>query len=360
MLAICAAMLCPTTITHAQDVFLVVNRETGSAEVVSNGNLDVDGYEITSPAGRLSVADWNSLTDQGLGGWEEANPNNSGISELNINGSSTLEAGAMVSLGSPYNGGAILPREEDVTFRYSQPGNVVSTGVVQYTGPSLLPTISVDRSSGAVSLSNPGNFPITGYSISSSDGSLNAGAFNGLADQGIPEFTEANPLGDLISELSLTSELGFNGSSFDLGNIYTGGDVSLSYSTPDGNIAEGVVNLEGAIPDLVLQVDLFSGEATVQNLSSAVDPFDVIGYAITSPSASLNLDGWNSLDDQGIADWVESNPREDSIAELNTGSSLLFEDGVSVSLGNIFGGTQDLQFQYGTSTELHWVPSSTF
>ena len=54
------------------------------------------------------------------------------------------------------------------------------------------------------------------------------------------------------------------------------------------------------------------------------------------------------MNDQGNDDWVESNAREDSIAELNPAGSLVFETGVSVSLGNIFGGTQDLQFEYGT------------
>jgi len=347
-LAICAAMLCPTATIQAQEVFLVVNRTSGSLEVVSNGTLEVDGYEVTSPAGRFSTDGWNSLADQGVAGWEEANPNGEGISELNWAGSSTLEAGNAVALGTPYSGGAILPRQEDVAFRYSQPGNVVNEGVVHYTGPSPLPTVTVDRGTGAISLSNPGNFPITGYSISSSAGSLNADAFNSLTNQGVAGFTEANPLGDLISELSLSGEVGFDGgASFGLGNIYGGGELALNYTTPDGSIAEGVVDFTGEIADLVLQVDLFSGQTKIQNLSSA-GPFDVIGYAVTSPSGALSVDGWNSLNAQGNGDWIESNPRVDSIAELNTAGSLLFENGVSVSLGNIFTGTQDLQFEYGT------------
>ena len=83
-------------------------------------------------------------------------------------------------------------------------------------------------------------------------------------------------------------------------------------------------------------------------MSPTAGPFDVVGYAITSPSGSLSVDDWNSLSDQGNGDWVESNPRGDSIAELNGSSSLLFENGVSVSLGNIFGGSTDLEFEYGT------------
>ncbi len=348
-LAGCAAMLCSYATLQAQDVFLLVDRTSGAVDVVSNGNLEVDGYELTSPAGRFAPDGWNSLADQGVAGWEEANPNSSGISELNWAGSTALEGGSPVSLGAPYSGGATLPRDEDVAFRYSMPGNNVGEGIVHYTGLTPVPTITVDRSSGAVSLSNPGSFPITAYSISSSDGSLNADAFNSLSAQGVDDFTEANPLGDLISELSLNSEVGFGAdTSFDLGNIYGGGDLSLNYATADGSIGEGVVNFAGAIPDLVLQVDIFSGEATIQNMSANAGPFDVIGYAITSPSGTLSLDSWNSLSDQGDDNWVESNPRGDSIAELNTASSLLFENGVAVSLGNIFGGTQDLQFEYGT------------
>ena len=218
-----AVIVCPSTVIHAQSVFLVVDRETGSLDVVSNGNLDVDGYSVTSPAGRLAPENWNSLMDQGAAGWEEANPTNAAISELNFAGSSQLAGGNQVSLGSPYNGGAILPSEEDVAFRYSTPNNVVTDGVVHYTGASPLPTIAVDRSSGSVSLSNPGDFPITGYSIGSSGGSLNADVFNGLADQGVADWTEANPLGGLISEISLTGEVGFaGGTAFELGNIYGG------------------------------------------------------------------------------------------------------------------------------------------
>ena len=343
------AVLGGSTSIFAQSAFLVVNRETGALDVVSNGNLDVDGYSITSPAGRLNPESWNSLQDQGLAGWEEANPNSQGISELNWTSSSVLNGGEMVSLGSPYNGGAILPAQEDVAFSYSIAAGDTQPGIVHYTGASPLPTISVERSSGLVTLSNPGNFPITGYSISSADGSMNAEQFNGLADQNVPDWTEANPLGDLISELSLTGEVGFDGgASFDLGNIYGGGDLSLQYSTPAGDIAQGVVDFVGAIPDLVLQVDIFSGEAKIQNLSSTAGPFDIIGYAITSPSGTLAVDAWNSLNDQGDAGWTESNARADSIAELSESSSRLFENGVSVSLGEIYGGTQDLQFQYGT------------
>ena len=118
MLAICAAMLCPFAVTNAQDVFLVVDRESGSLEVVSNGTLEVDGYEILSPAGRFAPANWNSLSDQGAPGWEEANPNNSGISELNWTGSSTLESGTSVSLGLPYNGCLLYtsPSPRDATL----------------------------------------------------------------------------------------------------------------------------------------------------------------------------------------------------------------------------------------------------
>lgn len=348
MLAIFAGMLCPISLAHAQSVFLVVDRDSGAVDVVSNGTLEIDGYEITSPAGRFDPDNWSSLSDQGAPGWEEANPDNAGISELNWIGAGTLEAGTTVSLGTPYSGGSILPSEEDVAFSYSMPGNIVGQGIVHYTGPSQLPTISVDRSSGAVSLSNPGDFPITAYSISSPGGSLNPEAFNGLTDQGTENWIEANPLSNLISELTLTSELPFAGSAFELGNIYTGGDLQLTYSTPDGGIAEGVVDFVGAIPDLVLQVDLFSGEAKIQNMSSAAGPFDVIGYSVTSASGSLSLDDWSSLRAQGDDNWVPSNASGESLAELNTGSSLLFEEGVSVSLGNIFGGTQDLQFEYGT------------
>lgn len=342
-------IFCSTHATFAQSAFLIVDRVGGALDVVSNGDLEIDGYSITSAAGRLNPDGWNSLQDRGTAGWEEANPSNQGISELNWAGSSVLAGGEVISLGTAYNGGAILPRQEDVAFNYTTAGGESKSGIVHYTGPSALPTISVDRSSGLVSLSNPGNFPITGYSITSANGSFQADQFNGLADQGVANWTEANPLGDLISELSLTGEVGFDGgASFALGNIYGGGDLSFQYSTPDNHIGEGVVDFVGAIPDLVLQVDIFSGEAKIQNTSSVAGPYDVIGYAVTSPSGSLAVDAWNSLNDQGDGAWTESNARADSIAELSASGSRLFENGTVVSLGNLYAGTNDLKFQYGT------------
>lgn len=347
MLAMVAVLVSSTPL-FSQSAFLVVDRASGSIDVVSNGNLDVDGYSITSPAGRLNPTGWNSLEDQGVAGWEEANPTEAGISELNWTGSSALEGGQMVALGAGYSGGGLLPSQEDVAFHYSTPGGTSVPGIVHYTGPSQLPTIAIDRSSGNVTLSNPGNFPINGYSITSADGSFNSDQFNGLADQGVADWNEANPLGDLISELSLTGEVAFEGQSFDLGNIYGGGEVSMLYSTVDGQVSQGVVDFVGAIPDLVLEVDVFSGEAKIQNLSDATGAFDIIGYAVTSASGSLNTDGWNSLSDQGDAAWTESNARADSIAELSASGSRLFDTGATASLGQIYGGANDLQFQYGT------------
>jgi hypothetical protein len=100
----------------------------------------------------------------------------------------------------------------------------------------------------------------------------------------------------------------------------------------------------------VLEVDLLSGAATIQNLSAAAGPFDVVGYSITSESGSLSVEGWNSLEDQGVADWGEANPSASAIAELNPSSSILFENGTTVDLGSIFTGTDDLVFEYGTPT----------
>lgn len=334
---------------RAQSVFLIVDRDTGAVDAVSNGDIDVDGYTISSPAGRLNADGWNSLADQGAAGWSEANPTSSDLSELNFTGSSAIVAGQTVSLGTAYNSVPVLPSDEDVSFEYSA-GGAVNAGTVHYMGATQLPTISVDRSSGQVDLSNPGGFAITGYSIASNDGGLNADAFNSLMDQGVAGIEEANPQANLISELSLDGEVGFSGNTFNLGNIYTGGDISFEYATPDGNVAPGAVDFVGALPDLVLQVDLLSGNATIQNMSSSAGPFDVTGYSIFSESDGLLVDNWNSLADQGMAGWQEAAPRTGAIAELNPTGSMLFENGVSVSIGQITLAASDLVFEYGTTS----------
>jgi hypothetical protein len=78
--------------------------------------LTLDGYQITSEAAALDPVGWNSISDQaaanpldviallGAGAltFGEANPNSGNLSELNLGGAATLEAGATFAIGKPF------------------------------------------------------------------------------------------------------------------------------------------------------------------------------------------------------------------------------------------------------------------
>ena len=77
-----------------------------------------------------------------------------------------------------------------------------------------------------------------------------------------------------------------------------------------GTSWEDVVQVN--VPRLKLQVNSASGAATLVNDSGA--DFDLRYYEILSAEGALNVDGWNSLDDQNTSDggWMENNPAPDN------------------------------------------------
>jgi len=350
-------LLATAATAHGQRLYANIDRATGEIEVLSTGDLEVDGYTITSPGGLLDLEAWTSLTDQAAPGWSEANPRSEQISELNWEGSGTITAGAPVSLGTAYMGAGVFPVDEELGFEYSTPDGVTHIGGVIYSGPSQVPGITVNRESGEIEVSNPLGFEITAYSIGSASGGLSPDGFAGLQDQSVAGWEEANPTATLLSELNLSASTVVDGtSSFSVGNAFVPGgpeDLVFEYLTVGNEIAGGLVVYEGPPSDLTLAIDLLSGEATIQNLSSVSGEFDIIGYSVTSESGSLSVDDWNGFSDSGLAGegWAKANPSGGSLAELNpSGVSALFDTGTSISIGNIFTGVEDLVFEYGTPT----------
>ncbi len=102
----------------------------------------------------------------------------------------------------------------------------------------------------------------------------------------------------------------------------------------------------------MLRVDPDTGEGAIQNLSPFTDPFDITVYSVFSESGALSVADWTSLADSGAGGegWIEANPRDVALAELNVTGSQLFDSGKSISLGNPFtpGSTRDLVFEFGT------------
>lgn len=104
--------------------------------------------------------------------------------------------------------------------------------------------------------------------------------------------------------------------------------------------------LEGPFEEVVLQVDLATGNAQIVNHSSLNLRID--GYTISSASESL-LPFWGSLEDQGLNGWGEISPDTGRLSELNPMGDFSLTSGEIVMLDGLFNievGVQDLQFQF--------------
>lgn len=330
---------------QAQRLVLLVDRESGELQATSAADVTVDGYTITSAAGRLNPEAWTSLNDQGLDIWTEANPKDTQLSELTLE-STTLAGGDAVSLGNAYTGGPTLPHQEDLAFQYSAADGVLRDGTVVYQGDLPTPKLTVSRVTGQVTLTNPGAFDVDGYSISSPSGLLLPD--NLAAGEG---FTAANPTATNIAGLNLGGAASFP-TSIGLGSIFNTAagaplaaeDLGLMYSTPDGNVATGIVEYEGPVNDLTLQVDLISGAARISHMSPHVATTEITGYSISSASGSLGTAGFTGIGDG----FSKANPTADAIAELNPSGTKEFSNGTSADLGTILIGATDLVFEYST------------
>jgi hypothetical protein len=221
--------------------------------------------------------------------------------------------------------------------------------------------LNVNRTTGAVSISNPGTTGIAmdGYSVHSAAlNELNPANFTSLGGT----WQTANSTTARINQLnpSAAPTIGV-GSNLALGNIYapptpavfgtTTEDLSFDYTQPDGTIRSGVVNYTGTtgINNLVLRVDPTTGAAQIKNPSNFSVNID--NYSIGSALGSLDVGQWNSLDDQNAAggDWQEANPNTNHLSELKLGSFTAFGSGQSFNIGNPFNevtGKRDLTFQF--------------
>ncbi len=225
-------------------------------------------------------------------------------------------------------------------------------------------TLTVNRDTGGVTLQNGtgGAVAIDGYSIFSPSGSLSVSNWNSLHDQGNAQWQEASPSSTRLNEVNPFGSLTINGAAtLQLGSAYLPtattlpqalkqNDVTFEYTTPTGEIRNGIVQYSG-YGNLVVMVDPLTGNAVLRNHSR----FNVglEAYTITSDSGSLLYQNgnWTSLADQGAAggDWQEANVSANRVSELKFSSYYQFAKGGSLSLGHLFntsGNHQDLQFQF--------------
>jgi hypothetical protein len=253
-----------------------------------------------------------------------------------------------------------LPAGQAYAFKRSTGGT--NGQLLQLTVEQLL-TLRVHRATGAVSIINAGSQPVTidGYSILSSRGAL-TGTWNSLQDQTVPNWVETAVTNEDLSELhpqagglAIT-----NATPRSLGSPYevvfpafgTHPDhLQFEYSTPDGQKRFGAVEYQGTEihNNFVLNVNPATGQAAFRNDSSFNVAID--GYTIYSTSGSLTPATWNSLQDQGVADWEQAPPAPSAtvVSELKADGETMFQEQTGFSLGQLFktvGATQDLIFEF--------------
>lgn len=218
--------------------------------------------------------------------------------------------------------------------------------------------LSVDRTTGAASLRNDGDAigDFDGYAIQSDFGSITPGSWNSLEDQAVSDWLEAGtPSVNFLSELKATTQSSLApGGSQAIGSVYNAAAAMQAAGLGNDNYEDLVFTLnnplgaEGpettnppvvysgvrAINNLVLTLNRETGAAVIENQSLLTVALD--GYAFTSATGSLNT-AWNSLQDQGVGDWVEGGSNSANVlTELKPTTSTSLATGATLTLANAF------------------------
>src|SRR5688572_21383812 len=105
------------------NLVLTINPATGEAAIQNESpyfNVSIDAYTITSDSGKLLTgnAAWNSLQDQGLAGWDQADNSNAiRITEFKTTGATSMPGGGTVlDLGAPISLAAGPLDPDDFSF----------------------------------------------------------------------------------------------------------------------------------------------------------------------------------------------------------------------------------------------------
>jgi hypothetical protein len=292
-------------------LILNVDRRTGASSIENAAGLPIaiNAYSIGSAGGHLSsaAANWTSLDDANVAGWEEANPTASRLSELNPTSSTSFAVGQTRNLGNPYR---FLPTEfgevdlDGVTFSYVTAQGDIETGIVEYGGGYNTLVLYVDPATGAAAIDNQSAFNVSldFYSIASAAGSLSPSGWDSLSDQSIGDWDEASPTDNRLSELNpLGSTLFSSGSLTELGDIFKIGglkDLDFRFTLPDGTLFDGVVLYEPVPVDEGLPGDTNGdGSVNLDDLNAVRNNFGATGSVGSTPGDAYPFDGVVDLDD---------------------------------------------------------------
>jgi hypothetical protein len=260
-----------------QLLVLEVNRDSGAMKIFNPSaatNIPIDGYSITSANDSFNTVNgvWNSLADQAVSGWIEANPKPSALNEFDTNAQTVVVGNGQLSLGTPWHPQftALGQNLENVTFTYTNQSGEEVNGAVVYTGANTNDmTLFVDPATGEAQLRNASGFSasIEGYDILSASGALTPAGWVSLHDQpGETNWLEANPQATGLSELKTQGvEAFFGGKAFNVGQIFT----------------------PGGAQDLVFQY--YAADATTPTLGRVV--YQTLPPLPTGPAGDLDGDG---------------------------------------------------------------------
>ncbi len=284
---------------------LAVNSITGAVSInnlSTTTTVDIDGYSINSPDGVLDMNSWSSFQDDGQTGWEESNPTNKHLSELNLQGSRVIGTEQLISLGNPIS--LQFAQAAEVAFEYHAADGVTRSGTVEFSANTLV--LRVDPNTGTGVIINPTKFDVDmdAYSIISPSGSLDSNGWTSLADSDA-NWEEANPLSSHLSELNL-------GGSQTLLQLATGVPISLGalYDFDDPDAKQDLVfefhlsdsNTIGTYTGLV-QFQSSDGLVGDYNNSGAVDAADYTVWRDSLGANDLANRDPNAVGPVGVADY---------------------------------------------------------
>ncbi len=115
----------------SNNLTLTIDTATGEATLENTSTFDtaIDSYRILSDDGTLNPDGWQSLADQGESGWEESNPSENQLAELNFTDQLEIASGETFDLGTLFTPGAF----QGLTFEFLTEGSdTLMQGIVRY------------------------------------------------------------------------------------------------------------------------------------------------------------------------------------------------------------------------------------
>jgi hypothetical protein len=274
---------------HTNKLILSVERATGGAKIenVVGSAISFDGYTITSSGGNLDGA-WNSLDDQNISTWDEAdNANASRLTEFNQSDSSTVNVGSSLAIGTPFSPlapTAIGQAVEDLSFEYAVPGQGTVQGIVEYTGRRNNLVLTIDSATGAAAIQNESPYfdvEIDAYTITSTAGKLQTGNadWNSLQDQSLSDWDEAdNSSANRLTEFNPTAT-----------TFMAGNGTVLNLGTPV-DVAGGPLDQN----DISFEFSIVTAVAGDYNGDGSVDAADYVVWRKSNINGQQGYDDWRA------------------------------------------------------------------